>query len=122
MITLFKNIKSLVGVHESNILLRGKQLSDLPVLNDAYLLIEDGIIAAFGEMKDMDDKIKNQPSEIIDAEGKFILPAWCDSHTHIVFAGSREHEFVDKIKGMRDRKSTRLNSSHIPLSRMPSSA
>ena len=100
MITLFKNIKSLVGVHESNILLRGKQLSDLPVLNNAYLLIEDGIIAAFGEMKDMDDKIKNQPSEIIDAEGKFILPAWCDSHTHIVFAGSREHEFVDKIKGM----------------------
>jgi imidazolonepropionase len=99
MVTLIKNIKSLINVREEDVLLRGKELSILPQINDSFLLIEDEVIADFGAMKDIDSRIKNQPSNIIDATDKFVLPAWCDSHTHIVFAGSRENEFVNKLKG-----------------------
>ena len=99
MVTLIINIKSLINVREEDVLLRGKELSILPQINDSFLLIEDGVIADFGAMKDIDSRIKNQPSNIIDATDKFVLPAWCDSHTHIVFAGSRENEFVNKLKG-----------------------
>lgn len=77
--------------------MRGKELADLPSIENAYLLIEDGVIASFGKM----DTFKGgQPSNTIDATGKLVLPAWCDSHTHAVFAASREEEFVDKIKGL----------------------
>ncbi|MBI2729965.1 MAG: imidazolonepropionase [Sphingobacteriales bacterium] len=96
---LVTNIKQLVNVREENHLLRGKELSVLPSIEDAYLIIEDGIITAFGEMRNLKSEIKNQKSEI-NASGQFILPAWCDSHTHLVFAASREEEFVDKIKGL----------------------
>ncbi|NCU02739.1 MAG: imidazolonepropionase [Chitinophagaceae bacterium] len=99
MTLLVTNIKQLVGVHEENELLRGKALASLPVIEDAYLLINDGLIAAFGEMKELgawSDAIEQR----IDAGGQFVLPAWCDSHTHLVFAASREEEFVDKLKGM----------------------
>jgi imidazolonepropionase len=99
MVTLIINIKSLINVREEDVLLRGKELSILPQINDSFLLIEDEVIADFGAMKDIDSRIKNQPSNIIDATDKFVLPAWCDSHTHIVFAGSRENEFVNKLKG-----------------------
>lgn len=99
MVTLIKNIKSLINVREEDVLLRVKELSILPHINDSFLLIEDGVIADFGAMKDIDSRIKNQPLHIIDATDKLVLPAWCDSHTHLVFAGSRENEFVDKIKG-----------------------
>lgn len=87
----------LAGIHEKNDLLRGQRLSDLPVLRDAYLLIEDGCIVSFGAMKDF---VNGQFHETIDATGSIVLPAWCDSHTHLVFAASREDEFVDKIKGL----------------------
>src|SRR4029078_7276174 len=99
MATLISNIKQLVGVREESKLLKGKELSILPCLDNAYLIIEDGIISDFGLMKEIRDpksKIENE----IDATGQFILPCWCDSHTHLVFAASREEEFVDKIKGM----------------------
>ena len=99
MTTLITNIKQLVNVREESKLLRGKELSVLPCIENAYLLIEDGIIAECGEMKNLHPstfKIQNA----IDASGQFILPCWCDSHTHLVFAASREEEFVDKIKGM----------------------
>ena len=99
MATLISNIKQLVGVREESKLLKGKELSILPCLDNAYLIIEDGIISDFGLMKEIRDpksKIENK----IDASGQFILPCWCDSHTHLVFAASREEEFVDKIKGM----------------------
>ena len=99
MVTIIKNINSLINVREEDVLIRGKELSMLPQLNDSFLLVEDGVIADFGSMKDIDSRIKNQPSHIIDATDQFVLPAWCDSHTHIVFAGSRENEFVDKLKG-----------------------
>lgn len=87
----------LAGIHEQNELLRGQRLSHLPVLRDAYLLIEDGCIVSFGAMKDF---VNGQFHETIDATGSIVLPAWCDSHTHLVFAASREDEFVDKIKGL----------------------
>ena len=97
--TLFINIAKLVNVRTSNELVRGKDLAILPILEDAFLLIEDGIITDFGAMFELEIKMPNLPKNVIDVTGKFILPCWCDSHTHIVFAGSRENEFVDKIRG-----------------------
>lgn len=70
----------------------------LPGINKAFLLIEDGVIARFGSMQELDGV--RQPDTVIDATGQFLLPAWCDSHTHLVFAASREEEFVDKLKGL----------------------
>jgi imidazolonepropionase len=95
--TLITNIKLLAGTHEHSQLLRGAALAHLPSIENAWLLIEDGIIAAYGTTDALPAK---QPSTVIDATGKLVLPAWCDSHTHIVFAASREEEFVDKIKGL----------------------
>ncbi|MCB0715435.1 MAG: imidazolonepropionase [Chitinophagaceae bacterium] len=92
------HIKKLVNTRSENILLRGQALADLPCLDDAFLLIEDDRIVAYGKMEDLPDK-RPKATNIVNAEGKFLLPAWCDSHTHIVFAKSREEEFVDKIKG-----------------------
>ncbi len=100
MTTLLTNIKQLINIREHNQLLRGTALADLPIIENAYLLIEDGIIASYGGMFEMDTKITALPANIIDATGQFILPCWCDSHTHLVFAKSREEEFVYKIKGM----------------------
>ena len=90
------NIESLVGIHESEEVLKGKDLASLPSIPNAYMVVEDGIIAEFGESKNF--KIRN--ANTLDAAGGYVLPAWCDSHTHLVFAGSRENEFVDKIKGL----------------------
>lgn len=99
MVTLINNIKLLVSTCEQNQLLRGAALSVLPCIENAYLIIEDGIITGYGSMgyiKDQELKIENR----LDASGQIVLPGWCDSHTHLVFAGSREAEFVDKIKGL----------------------
>ena len=99
MTTVITNIKQLVGVRKENKLLRGKELAELPYLENAYIVVENGIIAEYGNM----EQIPNSKSPIInsiDASGQFILPCWCDSHTHLVFAASREEEFVDKIKGL----------------------
>jgi imidazolonepropionase len=88
-----------LGVRGENKLLRGKELADLPSIENAYLIIEDGTVAQYGEMS----SIRNSQLTIrnkIDANGQLILPCWCDSHTHLVFAASREEEFVDRIKGM----------------------
>ncbi len=99
MTTLITNIRQLVNVREQNNLLRGKDLALLPVIENAFLLIEDGIITDYGAMYELELKVPHLPKNIIDVTGQFVLPAWCDSHTHIVFAKSREEEFVDKIKG-----------------------
>lgn len=99
MTTLITGIQTLVNATESPALLRGTSLAQLPCLEHAFLLIEDGYIADYGTQ----DQMKDQASAVdehIDAEGGTVLPAWCDSHTHLVFAGSREAEFVDKIKGL----------------------
>ena len=97
MSMIITNIKSLVGIREKSNLLRGTELAELPSLEDAFLKIEGDEIAGYGKMQDLnisDLAIKN-----IDASGTMVLPAWCDSHTHLVFGGSREGEFVDKLKG-----------------------
>jgi len=96
---LITNIKGLVGLHPKNkLVLRGNELDHLPVLENAWLLIDDGLIKDFGEMDSIPSHISNLPSQI-SAEGKYIFPSWCDSHTHIVFAASREEEFAMKIQG-----------------------
>jgi imidazolonepropionase len=100
MTILIRNIASLFNVRSENNLLRGEALAILPKLDDAYLIIENGLIADFGSMENLKSVKAKSFENIIDAFGQFILPAWCDSHTHIVFAGSREHEFVDKINGL----------------------
>src|SRR6188474_1446878 len=99
MTTLISNIKQLVNVREESSLLRGKEMSALPCIENAYLIIEDGIIAEYGGINNFKHQTSNF-KQTIDATGQFILPCWCDSHTHLVFAASREDEFVDKIKGM----------------------
>ena len=98
MTILIKNIAAIYNVRSENKLLRGKDLAVLPMIENAFIIIEDDCIADFGSMDDI-DSIK-VTENVIDATGQFILPAWCDSHTHIVFAGSRESEFVDKINGL----------------------
>ena len=98
MQTLITNIKQLVGVRKESKLLRGKELAELSCIENAYLIIDKGLIKEFGEMKDLTPQTSNF-KEVIDIPGQFILPCWCDSHTHLVFAASREEEFVDKIKG-----------------------
>lgn len=95
---LVKNIKKLLGLANPSAPLRGKELSRLPAIDNAYLLIEDAEIAGYGPMEELHAGIK--ASTELDASGRFILPAWCDSHTHLVFAASREEEFVDKLKGL----------------------
>jgi len=94
---LIKNIASLVQASTTpRPLLKGAAMAELPTINDAFLLIEDGLIKDFGAMQDCPDRA----DEIIDGTGRFVLPAWVDSHTHLVFAGSREQEFEDRINGL----------------------
>jgi imidazolonepropionase len=100
MRTLINNIQQLIGAREETTLLRGAALANLPSIENAFILIEDGIIADYGAMYELELKVPQLPKNIIDAQGQFVLPCWCDSHTHLVFAASREEEFIDKIKGM----------------------
>ena len=100
MATLITHIKQLINTREENQLLRGASLAHLPFIEDAFLLIEDGIIAEYGAMYELELKVPQLPNHIIEAVDQLVMPCWCDSHTHIVFAGSRENEFVDKIKGL----------------------
>jgi imidazolonepropionase len=95
---LITNIKELLQVRETAISkVSGSEMAELPTLKNAYLLIEDNLIAGFGAMENC-PKINADKS--IDANGKMVLPTWCDSHTHIVYAGNREQEFVDRINGL----------------------
>lgn len=94
---LIQNIKSLVGINESGLKNRkGTEMKTLPAIDNAYLLIENGLIHSYGKA----GEYTGTADETIDASGRYVLPAWCDSHTHIVYAGSREGEFVDKINGL----------------------
>lgn len=94
---LIKNIKALVQVgDEISDMACGREMSELNTITDAFLLIEDGLIKDYGEMK-------NCPPDLagtIDATAKLVLPSFCDSHTHLVYAGSREIEYIDKIRGL----------------------
>ena len=97
--TLFTNIGQLINVREQDELLRGKALGDLPVIKDSWLLVEGDRISAYGFMRTIPQNLSAVKNSV-DLSGRMILPAWCDSHTHLVFAASREEEFVDKIKGL----------------------
>lgn len=98
MALLIINIKELLQVRESGIdKVSGSEMAHLPLLNNAWLLIEGSLIADFGTM----DTCPVLPgAQLIDAAGKTVMPTWCDSHTHIVYAGNREQEFVDRINGL----------------------
>ena len=94
---LIRNIKSLVGVKDTNDrFVSGAAMKELGVIDNAYLLLEDGLIKAYGP----NSNAPGRADEIVDATGKFVFPCWCDSHTHIVYAGSRETEFVNRIEGL----------------------
>lgn len=94
---LLKNIGQLVQVeYQPKLRVSGKDMNHVDMLENAYLLIEDDKIKAFGETKN----VPESADEIIDVKGRWVFPSFCDSHTHIVYAGSREHEFIDKIKGL----------------------
>jgi imidazolonepropionase len=117
---LIYNIKQLVNTREESYVLRGAALADLPCVDHAWIHIEDDRIAGYGPMSNLphdwarlvtDDVphtggstersfLANSEARTIDAGGRFVLPAWCDSHTHLVYAGSREAEFVDKLRGL----------------------
>ncbi|OUS00864.1 imidazolonepropionase [Flavobacteriales bacterium 33_180_T64] len=98
MTLLIKNIKELLQVRETNVtIVRGDDMKTLPIIKNAYVLIEHDTIIEYGHM---DDYSPIEVDEIIDATGKIVLPTWCDSHTHIVYAGDRTQEFVDRINGL----------------------
>lgn len=104
MKTLIRNIGQIAGIVEAGVMRKeGLSMSETGTLENAWLLIEDDKIACFGPMSDCPDlpQESGQDSfDVIDADGGFVLPAFCDSHSHIVFAGTREQEFLDKIKGL----------------------
>lgn len=98
MSLLITNIKELLQVRETNVtIVKGEDMKILPILKNAYVLIEHDTIVEFGSMDDFEYL---EADEIIDATGKIVLPTWCDSHTHIVYAGDRTQEFVDRINGL----------------------
>lgn len=99
MKTTYTNIKQLSGIQDniSTLKLKGKEMSKLNTIENAYLETENGLITGYGVMADvLGSAIQNE----VDCTGKVMLPAWCDSHTHLVFAGTRETEFVDRINGL----------------------
>lgn len=97
MTTLITNIQELLQVRETSISkVSGAEMAILPTIKNAFLVLENNLIADFGSMENLPE-IK--ADKTIDATGKVILPTWCDSHTHIVYAGNREQEFVDRING-----------------------
>ncbi len=85
---------------EGTTVIKGTDMKELPILSNAYLAIENGIIVDYGSMEDWGGITDWRDLEIIDCDGKFVFPSWVDSHTHLVYAGSREQEFTDRINGL----------------------
>lgn len=104
MKTLIRNIGQIAGIVEAGVMRKeGVSMSETGTLENAWLLIEDDKIACFGPMSDCPDLLQESGQDsfdVIDTDGGFVLPAFCDSHSHIVFAGTREQEFLDKINGL----------------------
>lgn len=98
---LIKNIQTLYQVGEDfPEMLCGEAMNQVPTISNAFLALEDGVIMAYGKMEDWEGITDWRGVEVIDAEGQSVLPAFCDPHTHTVFARTREEEFVDRIKGL----------------------
>ena len=94
---LIRNIKTLVQAEVNpRKVVKGADMAIVPMIHDAYLLMENGRITGFGAM----DTCPERADEVMDATGRMVFPSWCDSHTHLVFATSREEEFVDRIRGL----------------------
>ncbi|MCB0574087.1 MAG: imidazolonepropionase, partial [Saprospiraceae bacterium] len=94
---LIRNIKTLVQAEVNpRKVVKGADMAIVPTIHDAYLLMENGRISGFGAM----DTCPERADEVMDASGRMVFPSWCDSHTHLVFATSREEEFVDRIRGL----------------------
>jgi imidazolonepropionase len=114
---LIKNIQKLVQLRDAETQkITGKEMDTLPCLEDAWLAIDNGLIADYGSMSDFPGIADWKDLQVIDASGKMVFPSWVDSHTHIVYAGSREQEFTDRIKGLSYEEIARrgggiLNSS-----------
>ena len=95
---LISNIKELLQIRETTVLkVSGIEMAQLPSIKNAFLLLSDNLISDFGEMQNCPTI---EVDEVIDATNKIVLPTWCDSHTHVVYAGNREQEFVDRINGL----------------------
>lgn len=111
---LIRNIKTLIQAEITpRPFAKGKDMAVLPCIQDAFLLLENDRIAAFGPM----EKCPERADKILDASGRMVLPSWCDSHTHIVFAATREEEFTDRIRGLTYEEIAKrgggiLNSAH----------
>lgn len=101
---LIKNIKYLIQTEsKSKLWVSGEKMAKIGTIPDAFLLMEDGIIKDFGTMKDLSPehhRLEDHQVGVIDASRKFVFPSFCDSHTHLVYAGSREQEYSDKIRGL----------------------
>ena len=101
---LIKNIGQLIGIEEKGTwkssFPKGKEMAGLGVIKDAWLAVEDGRIADFGSMTSFPGVTDWAGLELVDAENCVVLPTWADSHTHIVYAGNRQDEYVDRIKGL----------------------
>ncbi len=103
MSLLIKNIKSLLQLREEGVeKVAGKEMAHLPHLDNAWLITDGDRILDYGEMTAIERALKNAPPDLleIDANAKYVLPAFCDSHTHLVYPASREIEYIDKIKGL----------------------
>lgn len=97
---LWKNIKGLVGAYDTPpVYLNGREMRSLPMLEQAWLAIEDGVIVDFGSMDVFPGIVDWSGLDVLDCEGKYVLPAWCDSHTHLVFAARRSGEFLSRLEG-----------------------
>ncbi|MBP7409356.1 MAG: imidazolonepropionase, partial [Flavobacteriales bacterium] len=98
---LIKNAKALVGTFPVGAQrAAGAAMAQLPMIEDGWLLAEDGRISGLGSMSNFPGITDWSDLTVIDATGRYVLPGWCDPHTHTVFAAPREEEFVDKIKGL----------------------
>ena len=101
MKTVIKNISELIQTESTpRKWVAGEEMKQLNTIKDAFIEIEDGLISSFGSMEDWNGISDWNSTEIIDAEGGMVFPSYCDSHTHLVFAASREGEFVDRINGL----------------------
>ena len=100
MKTVYKNIKQLIGAYDSPVgLLEGAAMAAAPIIDNAFLIVKDGVVEKFGGMDSLSDADIDDAT-VEDLSGQFVFPAFADSHTHIVYAGSREQEYVDKIRGL----------------------
>jgi imidazolonepropionase len=99
--TLLRNIHTIFQVGESiPDRISGSEMKQVPILNNAFILLEEGEIKDYGEMSNFPEQIDLSDCEVLDVTGCFVLPSFCDAHTHAVFARSREEEFIDRINGL----------------------